>query len=65
VGKHVWLKQKAEFICELEMCMLTRKQRQGHDYFPYLIYYYAKDDSMQKYMKKEKGKKRKLTRKTT
>ena len=41
-----------QFISELEMCMLTRKQRQGRDFFPYLIYYYAKSDSIKEYKKK-------------
>ncbi|CAG8542914.1 4911_t:CDS:2 [Paraglomus occultum] len=52
VGRHAWLKQKAELICELEMCTLTRKQRQRLDFFPYLIYYYAKSDSINEYKKR-------------
>ncbi|CAG8615031.1 5465_t:CDS:2, partial [Paraglomus occultum] len=58
VGRHAWLKQKAELICELEMCTLTRKQRQRPDFFPYMIYYYAKSDSIKEY-KKRLGKHRK------
>ncbi|CAG8657280.1 199_t:CDS:2, partial [Paraglomus occultum] len=51
-SKCFWLKLKAELICELEMCTLTRKQRQRADFFPYLIYYYANDDSIIEYKKR-------------
>jgi len=34
--------------------MLTRKQRERRDFFPYLIYYYAKYDSIKEYKKKLK-----------
>ncbi|CAG8599494.1 3774_t:CDS:2, partial [Paraglomus occultum] len=64
-GRSAWLRQKAEFICTLELCMLTRKQRQGYDYFPYLIYYYAKDDSIKEYKKNWKGNKKHFTSKST
>ncbi|CAG8487684.1 795_t:CDS:2 [Acaulospora morrowiae] len=45
-GRHVWLKQRAEIIAEIEMFTMSQSQRERKDYFPSLIYYHANPDSV-------------------
>ncbi|CAG8601692.1 3585_t:CDS:2, partial [Paraglomus occultum] len=48
VGRHAWLKQRAEVIVEIELYWFTAKQRRRKDYFSSLIYYYASPDAIEK-----------------